>query len=85
MAYAKSILFYSSSSNAEINFNGKNKPKPLKENQKLFDTLTFNSSSPQSSMFINFNRSNFTLHGIYLENLNQGLIYNSIGINGSAF
>ncbi len=85
MAYTKSILFYSSGSNAEINFNGINKSKPLKENQKLFDTLTFNSSSPQSSMFINFNRSNFTLHGIYLENLNQGLIYNSIGINGARF
>jgi lysophospholipase L1-like esterase len=85
MPYAKSILFYSSSSISEINFNGREKPKPLGENKKLFDTLTFNSSSPQSSMLINFNHSDFCLHGIYLENLNQGLIYNAIGISGARF
>jgi lysophospholipase L1-like esterase len=85
MAYSKSILFFTSSPTAEINFNGRDKPKPLRENKKPFDTLTFNSSSPQSSLLINFNRSNFCLHGIYLENLNQGLIYNSIGINGARF
>jgi len=53
--------------------------------QPHFDTLTFQSSKPLSKLDVSFSGSSMTLHGVYVENDKNGVVYNSAGVAGARY
>jgi lysophospholipase L1-like esterase len=53
--------------------------------QPHFDTLAFQSSKPLSRLDVSFSGASMTLHGIYVENDKQGVVYNSAGVAGARY
>ncbi|MEN9399434.1 MAG: hypothetical protein RL632_535 [Bacteroidota bacterium] len=53
--------------------------------QVHFDTLTFNSAMPQSKLDVSFSGTAMTLHGVYVENDQAGVVYNAAGVAGARY
>lgn len=53
--------------------------------QVHFDTLSFNSAMPQSKLDVSFSGAAMTLHGVYVENNQTGVVYNAAGVAGARY
>jgi lysophospholipase L1-like esterase len=53
--------------------------------QAHFDTLSFNSPLPQSKLDVAFSGAAMTLHGVYVENDQAGVVYNAAGVAGARY
>jgi hypothetical protein len=53
--------------------------------QPHFDTLSFQSSKPLNKLDVSFSGASLTLHGVYVENDKQGVVYNSAGVAGARY
>jgi hypothetical protein len=53
--------------------------------QVHFDTLTFQSTLPQSKLDVSFSGAAMTLHGVYVENNQSGVVYNAAGVAGARY
>jgi lysophospholipase L1-like esterase len=53
--------------------------------QVHFDTLSFNSAMPQSKLDVSFSGAAMTLHGVYVENDQAGVVYNAAGVAGARY
>lgn len=53
--------------------------------QSHFDTLNFYSAMPQSKLDVSFSGGAMTVHGVYVENDQPGVVYNSAGVAGARY
>ena len=54
-------------------------------NNEAFDTVGFYSNSMQDSVVVEFTNSSMTIHNLYCENNQKGVVYSSVGVAGAYY